>query len=330
MDLESRLSTEKLAREEADAKLRSLAEAWTEFDRYLHVSEVRAADARASFGQQLLLRDGSAKLVLSPAPMYQPPQPRRPHPPPSRSQFPGFPLPPPAASHSVPSRIRQRTDSNDDPHPPAKRLRADRSGRYPHETARVPYGNSEVNHLHLTYPNPNAPPHAHHHAHSQRGRRPSRSPSLSPTRSRSRSSSMSLDEMLLQVATDEHPVSPASATPYYRPPGSPGMEYTRLPPVRAPGSPSLVQYQTHIFAPPVTGPPGKKGKGADKSSTIDSAPASARTGSLAGLPPGGFGPTNDKGQRICRQCGMPGRYKEGKCVEKWGPGPEGPGTVCDR
>lgn len=27
---------------------------------------------------------------------------------------------------------------------------------------------------------------------------------------------------------------------------------------------------------------------------------------------------------------MPGRYKEGKCVEKWGPGPEGPGTVCDR
>jgi hypothetical protein len=39
---------------------------------------------------------------------------------------------------------------------------------------------------------------------------------------------------------------------------------------------------------------------------------------------------NDKGQRICRQCGLPGRYKDGKCVEKWGPGPEGPGTVCDR
>ncbi|KAJ7202237.1 hypothetical protein C8J57DRAFT_1410380 [Mycena rebaudengoi] len=27
---------------------------------------------------------------------------------------------------------------------------------------------------------------------------------------------------------------------------------------------------------------------------------------------------------------MAGRYKEGKCVEKWGPGPLGPGTVCDR
>lgn len=39
---------------------------------------------------------------------------------------------------------------------------------------------------------------------------------------------------------------------------------------------------------------------------------------------------NAQGQRTCRQCGQPGRYKEGKCVEKWGPGPAGPGTVCDR
>ncbi|KAL0574287.1 hypothetical protein V5O48_007663 [Marasmius crinis-equi] len=46
--------------------------------------------------------------------------------------------------------------------------------------------------------------------------------------------------------------------------------------------------------------------------------------------PGSYPPTNAQGQRICRQCGQPGRYKEGKCVEKWGPGPHGPGTVCDR
>ncbi|KAG8967833.1 hypothetical protein FRC03_009236 [Tulasnella sp. 419] len=39
---------------------------------------------------------------------------------------------------------------------------------------------------------------------------------------------------------------------------------------------------------------------------------------------------NAQGQRTCRQCHQPGRYKDGKCVEKWGPGPEGPGTVCDR
>ncbi|KAF9015822.1 hypothetical protein BDZ89DRAFT_1141922 [Hymenopellis radicata] len=39
---------------------------------------------------------------------------------------------------------------------------------------------------------------------------------------------------------------------------------------------------------------------------------------------------NEHGQRTCRSCGQPGRYKEDKCVEKWGPGPMGPGTVCDR
>lgn len=107
--------------------------------------------------------------------------------------------------------------------------------------------------------------------------------------------------------------------------------------------------QTHIFAPPVTGPPGKKPKasGRKRSFSINyrcslthlegtpvSAAPSARSvagaASLPSLPPGGFPAMNDKGQRICRQCGLPGRYKEGKCVEKWGPGPEGPGTVCDR
>ncbi|KAL5508772.1 hypothetical protein ACEPAG_4751 [Sanghuangporus baumii] len=48
------------------------------------------------------------------------------------------------------------------------------------------------------------------------------------------------------------------------------------------------------------------------------------------IPGGGYPPYNEAGQRICRQCGVPGRYKDGKCVEKWGPGPEGPGTVCDK
>ncbi|KAJ7476439.1 hypothetical protein FB451DRAFT_1173298 [Mycena latifolia] len=43
-----------------------------------------------------------------------------------------------------------------------------------------------------------------------------------------------------------------------------------------------------------------------------------------------FPPANALNQRICRNCGLPGRYKEGKCVEKWGPGPLGPGTQCDR
>ncbi|KAF7327837.1 L30e-like protein [Mycena kentingensis (nom. inval.)] len=43
-----------------------------------------------------------------------------------------------------------------------------------------------------------------------------------------------------------------------------------------------------------------------------------------------FPARNAQNQRLCRQCGLPGRYKDGRCVEKWGPGPMGPGTVCDR
>ena len=39
---------------------------------------------------------------------------------------------------------------------------------------------------------------------------------------------------------------------------------------------------------------------------------------------------NALGQRTCQQCHQPGRYKDGRCIEKWGPGPAGPGTVCDR
>lgn len=34
--------------------------------------------------------------------------------------------------------------------------------------------------------------------------------------------------------------------------------------------------------------------------------------------------------RTCRSCGNPGRLRDGKCVEKWGPGPDGKGTVCDK
>ncbi|KAF7316931.1 hypothetical protein HMN09_00427300 [Mycena chlorophos] len=54
-------------------------------------------------------------------------------------------------------------------------------------------------------------------------------------------------------------------------------------------------------------------------------------GSFQVAPPGQPYPArNAQNQRLCRQCGLPGRYKDGRCVEKWGPGPMGPGTVCDR
>src|SRR3984885_4292812 len=35
-------------------------------------------------------------------------------------------------------------------------------------------------------------------------------------------------------------------------------------------------------------------------------------------------------ERPCSECGRPGRFKDGRSVEKWGPGPDGPGTVCDK
>ncbi|KAI0655359.1 hypothetical protein C8Q70DRAFT_440635 [Cubamyces menziesii] len=124
----------------------------------------------------------------------------------------------------------------------------------------------------------------------------------------------------VQLPSGSHTAGPISS-----PPG----------PLAVPGQ--VQTYQTHIFAPPVTGAPVKKSKLSGGSSTMSangSLLTLGPTGSVISGPSvlggGGFPPTNEAGQRICRQCGLPGRYKEGKCVEKWGPGPEGPGTVCDR
>ncbi|KAI0309032.1 hypothetical protein OF83DRAFT_1089352 [Amylostereum chailletii] len=158
----------------------------------------------------------------------------------------------------------------------------------------------------------------------------------------------------ITVATDERPTSPHGTHIHPSAP-TPDPSLVQYQPARPRGrSPSprgarshpapqilqlhgsVQQYQTHVFAPPVTGPPSKK-KALEKTNTLveplngSSTPQRyANAAAAAGLPPGGFPATNDKGQRICRQCGLPGRYKDGKCVEKWGPGPEGPGTVCDR
>ena len=146
-------------------------------------------------------------------------------------------------------------------------------------------------HLHPAYPV--QPPHSR----GRRPERHDQSPSLSLSPTRSRSSSMSLDELLLE-ATDNKRGSPSSPQPahayvgppsYYRPVSS--TRHSRSPDYRsshtvrrdAVSQPNVVspaiattaqpmpqpapqpqphgQYQTlqtHIFAPPVTGPPGKK------------------------------------------------------------------------
>ncbi|KAI1790672.1 hypothetical protein LXA43DRAFT_1083153 [Ganoderma leucocontextum] len=211
------------------------------------------------------------------------------------------------------------------------------------------------------------------HRSRRRVRSTSRGPS---SRSRSRGSASSLEDMLIEATTTGednpghvhghravHPGQHLHPSSRHRSP-SPGREYHLGVPsqhgrarasstlvnrgvVGAPGqiasppgpllAPGQSQtFQTHIFAPPVTGAPVKKSKlGATASlSGNGSVLTLGPTGSVISGPStiggGGFPPTNAAGQRICRQCGLPGRYKEGKCVEKWGPGPEGPGTVCDR
>ncbi|KAL4241446.1 hypothetical protein ABKN59_000014 [Abortiporus biennis] len=215
----------------------------------------------------------------------------------------------------------------------------------------------------------------HHQRHSRRGRSRSRSYSIR-SRSRSRASSASLDEMLLEATTTgddpekdgngdemlrlqmsdrEHqaqvphhqyathhrsraPSSQQSLHPSASMSGSAAMMTS------GPGVPGAVltqpgqvpTYHTHIFAPPVTGAPVKKGRltNTPSQSSVGVISNNGSVMTIAGVTPGaavgGYPPTNAQGQRICRQCGLPGRYKDGKCVEKWGPGPEGPGTVCDR
>ncbi|PPQ90587.1 hypothetical protein CVT25_006107 [Psilocybe cyanescens] len=107
----------------------------------------------------------------------------------------------------------------------------------------------------------------------------------------------------------------------------------------SPQNQSQASHVNHVFAPVVTGAPTKKtkfpntpvgsitGPGLSGSGPSLDAPSAPVQPPAAATP---YPPTNSDGQRICRQCGIVGRYKDGKCVEKWGPGPMGPGTVCDR
>ncbi|KAF8870735.1 hypothetical protein BD779DRAFT_510911 [Infundibulicybe gibba] len=121
-------------------------------------------------------------------------------------------------------------------------------------------------------------------------------------------------------------------------PSGPGADNAAAAAAGPLAQPGQVQtYQTHVFAPVVTGAPVKKSKfpvGGSGSTVAVGAPTTVGSGPVdtppAAPPASSFPATNASGQRICRQCGMAGRYKDGKCVEKWGPGPMGPGTVCDR
>ena len=90
--------------------------------------------------------------------------------------------------------------------------------------------------------------------------------------------------------------------------------------------PSAPQPKKIFYSKSIALPPG--------SGSTSGGPGSATAG-----PPGpggnafrgpGPGPPSGQPVRTCKSCGEPGRYKDGRCVEKWGPGPHGSGTVCDR
>lgn len=40
--------------------------------------------------------------------------------------------------------------------------------------------------------------------------------------------------------------------------------------------------------------------------------------------------TDSQHMKTCKACGEPGKFKDGRCREKWRPGAAGPATLCDK
>ncbi|KAF9515903.1 hypothetical protein BS47DRAFT_1360698 [Hydnum rufescens UP504] len=64
-------------------------------------------------------------------------------------------------------------------------------------------------------------------------------------------------------------------------------------------------------------PPARYPEPAPPSSTLENQPV-ALQGIRSRKQPGAI-LVNSAGQRICRECGQIGRYRDGRCIEKWGP-----------
>ncbi|KAG6891432.1 hypothetical protein C0992_007211 [Termitomyces sp. T32_za158] len=326
---EQRALAAEQAKDDADVRRNAIESSWAQLNNYLAQLESVAADARAGFSRVF---DGGGPHVVPAVPATR-----------HRGRallgsFPTLPLPP------HPGSRRPRTPSIDSyAHPPPKKSRPD------YEPAAPAY----------TQPRMILPPSSHLLP-------PQRPRSRSRDSSRSSSSSTSVGDMILQASEGQpnpngidpqqmrrkHHVSPPHFPPHYDHargyPSDYQYDYHRASPKQpgtviitgAPAEPhphvqpgQAREFQTHIFAPVVTGAPVKKSKFPQPAvAQAPSTPQGPSQGDSAPAPPpvAAFPPTNDQGQRICRQCGMAGRYKDGKCVEKWGPGPMGPGTVCDR
>ncbi|KII83324.1 hypothetical protein PLICRDRAFT_180581 [Plicaturopsis crispa FD-325 SS-3] len=303
VDAEARVLAAERARDEADVRRRIVTEAWGELERYLQVVDIRSADARAGFAR--IVQDGGGHLVLSPIPLpgAQPTSSHRSH---RMPPMHALPLPPPPNANP----------RHDDMQPPAKKSRHDSSSYHaprpprPSASAASLLPHHPLRHPQSSLQNAAAPPYA-------RGAKRSRSRSASS--SHSRATTDDLEDLILEAATDRR--------------GDAVRNNDSHPPP--------------VFTPPVTSAPSKKPRynsiitPAASSVNVAHGSTSAPHGSVnhalavpvdtSPPPPAVVYPQkNEAGQRICRQCGVPGRYKEGKCVEKWGPGPLGPGTVCDR
>ncbi|KAF5344509.1 hypothetical protein D9756_011355 [Leucocoprinus leucothites] len=332
MDYEERLARAERARDEADARRRAMHDNWLSVDRYLALIEHRAQDARVHYAR--VVSGDNTNISLPSISPYS-------HPTASSSHV--FPPLPPHPNPNPHRRPRTPSMESSFPQPPAKRSRGDsddRGRRYPDPA----------------YPPTSAPPPPGYDDYRRREPRMVRPPgSRGPGRSRSRSSEKSIssvDEMLLQATAQEsngtngapnrrqlHPPNAYPSVGQQRShPDSPPYPRPRVDHPGPPLGPASAnqQAQPYLFAPIVTGAPSKKQKYAAGGGVTPAASTNNMSGGPIETPPvpappvAAFPPTNAEGQRICRQCGLPGRYKDGKCVEKWGPGPMGPGTVCDR
>ena len=321
--LEQRTRDAEIARDTETARRVAITEMWTQLRDYLETVETHSRDARMGFDR--IMQTGGGALQVLPPPKLNDHPPHRPYMP-----HPGY--------HG---RVRHREDTGEGP--PNKKSRISSQVWTPLlSIERVSRPNTYQSQPSYPGPPPQGyPPPSRPH----RQRSPSRTPS---------DGSLDVDEMLLRTAeNDGRQQQQQQQQQQQHPPVHRGQPYPSHdnpyppPPHHQHLQPAMTTYQTHVFAPVVTGAPTKKGSSSSKSFiekppnhsfAVNPQPSSSKSlNNGVGPPTYPFTPPaipipshNEEGQRLCRQCGQAGRYKDGKCVEKWGPGPLGPGTVCDR
>ncbi|CAE7093759.1 unnamed protein product [Rhizoctonia solani] len=352
--------------EQAEARLAAIKEAWRGVESYLDMLARREAEARAAFVRTL----GTGEIGVPPSvPMFSagPTSPylpvRPPVPPnvPSRTTFPALPPAPVPGGNSViwrheSGRRRPAEDTDESPNkrPRGERDRRGRDRELRKEKARFsdspsPPPSKKDKESDLSPPiasitDKDADADADGDADEEvdqivddvemaPAKKPTDEADKDAEGSPETDTDLSVDEELLKLSTKakkprrEREYAEAdrefARTDYSA--SYPHPEYARYHPWGYDGYYHPDEYREPI--PRGYPPPPPRAEFAQRNG---SAPATTSAPWYAHLKHAPNTSTNTQGQRTCRQCGLPGRYKDGKCVEKWGPGPEGPGTVCDR